>query len=163
MSDSRAPAPPERSPRSTPAASSAAVSAAMRAARVRDTGPELAIRTELFARGLRYRIHRRPLESLRSEADVVFPRERVAVYVDGCFWHRCPDHGVMPKANATWWRDKLDANVERDRRADRLLTAAGWVVVRVWEHESPVVAATRIEIVVRAIRTGGTRGAPLPG
>ena len=124
----------------------------MRANRPRDTGPELAVRTELFARGLRYRIHRRPLSTLRSEADIVFPRERVAVYVDGCFWHRCPQHGVRPIANGAWWRQKLDANVDRDRRADRVLHEAGWTVIRVWEHESPAAAAGRIETVVRALR-----------
>lgn len=124
----------------------------MRANRPRDTGPELAIRAELFARGLRYRIHRRPLPSLRSEADVVFPRERVAVYVDGCFWHRCPQHGVLPTANGAWWRTKLDTNVQRDRRADHVLEEAGWTVMRVWEHESPVAAADRIERLVRDLR-----------
>lgn len=124
----------------------------MRANRPRDTGPELAVRAELFARGLRYRIHRRPLSTLRSEADIVFPRERVAVYVDGCFWHRCPQHCVQPTANGVWWRQKLDANVERDRRADRLLSEAGWTVVRVWEHESAATAAEHIEAVVRALR-----------
>lgn len=125
----------------------------MRANRPRDTAPELAVRGELFARGLRYRIHHCPLRSLRSEADVVFPRERVAVYIDGCFWHRCPEHGVMPTANGAWWRTKLDANVERDRRADHALREAGWTVVRVWEHESPIAAANRIEQIVRELRT----------
>ncbi len=124
----------------------------MRANRPRDTRPELAVRSELFARGLRYRVHRRPLTTLRSQADVVFPRERVAIYIDGCFWHRCPEHGVLPVANGTWWRLKLDTNVDRDRRTDRVLQESGWTVVRVWEHESPATAADRIETIVRALR-----------
>ena len=82
----------------------------------------------------------------------MFPRERVAVYVDGCFWHRCPTHAVLPTANGAWWRQKLDANVERDRRTDRALEEAGWTVVRVWEHESPAAAGDRIESIVRARR-----------
>src|SRR5687767_12739760 len=116
--------------RSTPKASSPAASSTMRANRPRNTGPERAIRSELFARGLRFRVHRRPLAGLRSEADVVFPRERVAVFVDGCFWHRCPTHGVLPKSNREWWSQKLSSNVERDRRSDLRLIEDGWAVVR---------------------------------
>src|SRR5689334_3181348 len=107
----------------------------MVANRPRDTGPELALRRELFARGLRYRVHRRPVPGLRAQADVLFPRERVAVFVDGCFWHGCPDHGVLPKSNREFWSAKLAGNVERDRRTDRNLNESGWLVLRVWEHE----------------------------
>jgi DNA mismatch endonuclease (patch repair protein) len=74
----------------------------------------------------------------------VFPKQRVAVFVDGCFWHRCPDHGTSPQANSTYWRVKLDRNVARDQRNDAALAAAGWLVVRVWEHDDPQVAADRI-------------------
>lgn len=81
---------------------------------------------------------------MRRRADVVFPRLRVAVYVDGCFWHNCPIHGTSPKANATWWREKLDRNRQRDVDTDRVLRAAGWTVVRVWEHEDANEAATRV-------------------
>ena len=124
----------------------------MRANRSRDTGPERAIRSALHARGLRYQLHRRAVRDVRSEADLLFPKERVAVYVDGCFWHSCPKHRVLPKANATWWKSKLQANVDRDRRVDAALAGHGWTVVRVWEHEPPEHAADSIEATVRAQR-----------
>jgi DNA mismatch endonuclease (patch repair protein) len=82
---------------------------------------------------------------MRRRADVVFTRARVAVFVDGCFWHRCPEHSTIPTANRAWWIDKLDANVTRDRDTDAQLGAAGWLVIRVWEHEDPVRVADRIE------------------
>ncbi len=85
----------------------------------------------------------------RARPDVVFTRARVAVFVDGCFWHRCPEHGTSPKTNGGWWRRKLDANVERDRATDATLEAAGWTVIRIWEHEDAVAAADRVEAVVR--------------
>jgi DNA mismatch endonuclease, patch repair protein len=110
-----------------------------------DTKPELALRRELYRRGLRYRIDVQVLPGLRRRADVAFPRRRVAVFVDGCFWHACPEHGTSPKANAVWWRAKLDANVQRDRDTDRRLEEAGWTPVRIWEHEDPVRAADLVE------------------
>ena len=116
----------------------------------RDTKPELALRRALWARGLRYRIDSAPLPGLRRRADLIFTRARVAVYVDGCFWHRCPIHATAPKANSRWWSDKLDANERRDRDTDEKLTAAGWLVMRVWEHEDADQAASRVETVVRA-------------
>lgn len=116
----------------------------------RDTAPELAIRHELWRRGLRYRVDLPPLPGLRRRADLVFTKARVAVYVDGCFWHRCPIHATSPKANSDWWAEKLDANVRRDRDTDRRLEEAAWTVVRVWEHEDAEDAAERIERVVRS-------------
>jgi DNA mismatch endonuclease (patch repair protein) len=116
----------------------------------RDTRPELELRRGLHARGLRYRVDARPEAALRGRADILFPGPRVAVYVDGCFWHSCPDHGVLPKGNREWWRAKLEATVERDRASEDALAARGWTVVRVWEHEDPVAAADRIEAAVRA-------------
>jgi DNA mismatch endonuclease (patch repair protein) len=89
------------------------------------------------------------LPGLRREADICFPRARVAVFVDGCFWHCCPQHGTLPKANADWWREKLAANKTRDRDTDARLEAAGWLPIRVWEHEQSEVAAARISKVVR--------------
>ena len=129
----------------TPAASSAQVRARMSRQRSRDTGPELALRRELHRRGLRYRVDRRPEPDLRTRADLVFPRARVVVFVDGCFWHRCPEHHTEPTANAQWWRRKLDANQARDRATDATLTERGWTVIRVWEHEDPNTAADRVQ------------------
>ena len=116
----------------------------MRAQRERDTGIERAIRSHLHARGLRFRVHRRLLSGSRREVDVVFPGARVAVFVDGCFWHGCPEHGTWPRNNAEFWRRKIEANVDRDRDTNARLAAEGWTVVRVWEHESPAEAAARI-------------------
>ncbi|MFD8104128.1 very short patch repair endonuclease [Nocardia fluminea] len=127
----------------------AATSARMAKQRRADTAPELALRRELHRAGLRYFVDRPPLEGQRRRADVVFPRLRIAVYVDGCFWHRCPDHATYPKNNAQWWADKLAGNVARDRATDLALTAAGWAVVRVWEHEDPHAAAERITALVK--------------
>lgn len=110
-----------------------------------DTKPELALRKELHRRGLRYRVDVRVLPGLRRRADIVFPGRRVAVFVDGCFWHACPEHGTSPKANAAWWRDKLKGNVQRDRDTDRRLEEAGWTPVRIWEHEDPGRAADLVE------------------
>ncbi|GAA4433397.1 very short patch repair endonuclease [Actinokineospora soli] len=111
----------------------------------RDTGTELALRRALHALGLRYRVHQRPVPGVRREADVVFTRARVAVFVDGCFWHGCPDHATWPKNNAEFWRTKIEANRTRDRDTDARLAAQGWRVVRVWEHEDPTTAATRVQ------------------
>jgi DNA mismatch endonuclease (patch repair protein) len=117
--------------------------------RRRDTAPELELRSELHRRGLRYRIDRRPLEGVPSRADLVFGPARVAVYVDGCFWHSCPEHGTMPRSNEAFWQDKLTRNRERDATVNELLAAQGWTVVRVWEHEEIVAAADRVETAVR--------------
>lgn len=95
---------------------------------------ERALRSELHRRGLRFRKHVAPLRGLRCQADITFSRERLAVFVDGCFWHRCPRHASQPKANARWWKAKLDANVARDRRNDQALEGAGWTVLRLWTH-----------------------------
>ena len=90
---------------------------------------------------------------MRRRADLVFPRARVAVFVDGCFWHRCPRHATSPKNNAAWWATKLDGNVARDRDTDERLAAAGWTVVRIWEHEDPVTAADAVEVALHPART----------
>ncbi|TLF78427.1 very short patch repair endonuclease [Nocardia cyriacigeorgica] len=113
------------------------------------TEPELALRRELHRRGLRYFVDRAPIRGQRRRADVIFPRRRVAVYVDGCFWHSCPEHATYPKNNAEWWAEKLAANVARDRATDAALIAAGWQVIRIWEHEDPVAAADRIHAALR--------------
>ncbi|MGW4635857.1 very short patch repair endonuclease [Nocardia sp. NPDC004415] len=127
-----------------------ATSARMSRQRRARTAPELALRRELHRAGLRYFVDRPPIKGQRRRADVVFPRLRIAVYVDGCFWHRCPEHATSPKNNAQWWADKLAGNVARDRATDAALTAAGWQVVRVWEHEDAHAAAEQIGALVRA-------------
>nr|WP_276313701.1 very short patch repair endonuclease [Antribacter gilvus] len=118
--------------------------AKMQRVRSRDTKPEMAVRRELHRRGRRYFVHQAVLPG-RRRVDVVFPRTRVAVFIDGCFWHSCPDHLRMPASNLDYWAMKLRRNRERDRQTDRDLEAAGWTVVRVWEHEPPDAAADRIE------------------
>jgi DNA mismatch endonuclease, patch repair protein len=125
-------------------ATDAATSARMARQRRVGTAPEIALRRELHRRGCRYFVDRPPLTGLRRRADLVFPRRRVAVYVDGCFWHRCPQHATSPRNNAQWWADKLAGNVARDRDTDARLFAAGWQVVRIWEHEDAVTAADRV-------------------
>lgn len=120
----------------------------MQANRSRDTSPELALRRLLHASGLRYRVSARPLAGVRRTADLVFRPARVAVFVDGCFWHGCPEHGTRPKTNSDYWAPKLERNVERDRETDELLADAGWMSVRVWEHEDAAEAAARIAGIV---------------
>ncbi|GAA1283396.1 hypothetical protein GCM10009634_30220 [Saccharothrix xinjiangensis] len=120
------------------------VRARMSKQRSRDTEIEVALRRELHRLGLRYRVHRRPVRAVRREADVVFGPAKVAVFVDGCFWHGCPEHGTWPKRNGEFWRAKIEGNRARDANTDRVLDEAGWLAVRVWEHEDPVVAASRV-------------------
>jgi DNA mismatch endonuclease (patch repair protein) len=140
----------------TPKASSSDALRRMQRQRRADTQPELRLRAELHRAGLRYRIHH-PLPGTRRRADVVFSGARVAVFVDGCFWHCCPEHGTKPRNNAEWWSAKLAGNVLRDRDTDRRLVEQGWRVVRVWEHEDPAEAARRVASAVRerAAATGG--------
>lgn len=121
----------------------------------RDTKAEMAVRRAVWRRGLRYRVDVKPLPGSRRRADLVFTRVKVAVFADGCFWHGCPLHATAPKANADWWKEKLAANVERDRDTDRRLDEAGWRVVRIWEHEDAEDAADRVEEVVREHRLAG--------
>ena len=109
----------------------------MRSNRGRDTGPELALRRVLHARGLRYRVdHPLPFDR-RRRADVAFTRARVAVFVDGCFWHGCPEHGSTPRANSAFWSAKIERNRARDADTTERLEGLGWTVLRFWEHEEP--------------------------
>jgi len=135
-----------------PRALSPAVRARFQRQKIRDTAPEMALRSELHRRGLRYRVDVPLLGTRRGRADILFSRARVVVMVDGCFWHRCPDHGLVPRSNGDWWQQKLDRNVERDRQTDAELASRGWTVMRIWEHESPITAADLIEGVVRQPR-----------
>lgn len=112
--------------------------------RRRDTQPELALRSLLHAAGHRFRVAY-PVPGLRRcSIDVAFPRRKLAVFVDGCFWHGCGEHGTHPKTNADRWAAKLESNRQRDRRVDQHLRDQGWTVVRVWEHEDPHAAADRV-------------------
>ncbi|MFP3714509.1 very short patch repair endonuclease [Puerhibacterium sp. TATVAM-FAB25] len=123
----------------------------MSTARRRDTAPELAIRRQLHARGLRYRVAYPVPGQRRRTIDIAFTRKRIAVFVDGCFWHGCPEHGTRPRANSDWWTRKLTANQVRDRDTDRVLSAMGWKVLRLWEHESPAAAAEKVVAAVAAV------------
>lgn len=116
----------------------------MQRQRRRDTELEMQLRRRLHAAGHRFRVDYRLEPSLRVRGDIVFTRKKVVVFVDGCFWHGCPEHATQPKNNAEWWQAKLAANVARDRRADRELAERGWRVLRVWEHEDLDIAADRV-------------------
>jgi DNA mismatch endonuclease (patch repair protein) len=120
----------------------------MQANRGRDTKPELALRSAVHALGLRYRVNARPLKSVRRTADLVFGRARVAVFMDGCFWHGCPDHHTVAATNSAFWAEKVTTNRRRDADTDRRLEEAGWLCVRVWEHEDPHDAALKIRDMV---------------
>jgi DNA mismatch endonuclease (patch repair protein) len=125
----------------------------MSAQRNQDTTPELKIRRELHAMGLRYRVHFRPLPDLRRKADIVFTRAHVAVFVDGCFWHGCPEHGRRRhEVNGWYWPEKTARNQRRDADTNARLGDAGWTVIRVWEHEQPGTAAQRIADLVQGAR-----------
>lgn len=137
-------------------ASSPASRKSMQGNRARDTEPELAIRRILHGQGFRYRVSARPLKGVRRTADLVFGPAKVAVFVDGCFWHRCPDHATDPKTNSDYWKPKLQRNAERDRETDSLLEEAGWLSVRVWEQEDPKVAVQRVARIVRQRRKANT-------
>lgn len=133
-----------------PNPSSNAVSAVMRANRKTDTKPEVRLRSALQRRGLRFRKNLLlRLGSVRVRPDVVFPARKVAIFVDGCFWHRCPAHGVSPRSNSAYWQEKLDGNVARDTKVTAQLRAQGWTVIRVWEHADPEDAAAAIALALR--------------
>jgi len=116
----------------------------MKAAKPRDTAPEKTLRSELHKRGLRYQIDVRPVQELNRRADIVFRSVKVAIFVDGCFWHGCPKHGTQAKANAEFWKNKIKQNQIRDEDTNERLKKAGWKVVRVWEHENPEQASKKI-------------------
>jgi DNA mismatch endonuclease (patch repair protein) len=125
----------------------------MQGQRSRDTAPELALRRELHRRGLRYRLDQKIVPGTQRRADIVFRPSRVAVFVDGCFWHGCPAHGShVPTVNEWYWPDKIAGNKARDADTNERLRAAGWTVIRVWEHDDPRAAAERVIAAVR--RTG---------
>ncbi|WP_165771397.1 DNA mismatch endonuclease Vsr [Clavibacter tessellarius] len=134
-------------------ASSDASRRVMRSNRRRDTAPELAVRRILHAEGMRYRIDSRVVRETRSRADIAFTRQRIAVFIDGCFWHSCPEHLHLPKANADYWIPKLTRNVERDAEVTAVLRGLGWTVLRFWEHEPAPEVADRIIAAVEKARS----------
>ncbi|MFE6233745.1 very short patch repair endonuclease [Cellulosimicrobium sp. NPDC057862] len=142
---------PQRVP-AHPGSASARVSEKMSRARRRDTKPELALRRVLHAHGLRYRVAFPVPGQRRRTIDIAFTRPRVAVFVDGCFWHGCPEHGTSPRSNSEWWRIKLAANHARDLDTNRLLEQQGWLVLRYWEHQEPSAVAAEIERVLSGVR-----------
>ncbi|MFF2198182.1 very short patch repair endonuclease [Streptomyces sp. NPDC058157] len=131
----------------------AAVRARMSRQKRHDTSVEVSLRRALHAAGLRYRVHRKPVKGVRREADIVFGPARVAVFVDGCFWHGCPLHATWPKNNSDFWRAKIEGNRRRDLDTDARFADAGWLVLRVWEHEGVDEAAARVIRAVAARRT----------
>ena len=122
----------------------------MQANRSRDTGPELAVRRLVHAAGLRYRVDVRPVPTLRCKADLVFTRAKVAVFVDGCFWHGCEEHFTHPKANADYWEQKINRNKSRDAASTRALDEQGWTVLRYWEHQPAAEVAKAIKAALAA-------------
>ncbi|MGC9376184.1 very short patch repair endonuclease [Streptomyces sp. MH13] len=132
--------------------SSAAVSARMSRQGSRDTAPEVAVRRLLHASGLRYRVNVPVPGMPRRTIDIVFPKSRVAIFLDGCFWHGCPQHATQPKSNAEWWRTKLDKNMSRDIETTEHLQAEGWTVLRFWEHEVPDDVANTVRAAVLSAR-----------
>lgn len=130
-----------------PAAISEAVSGAMRSMPEKGTGPEMAVRRLLFARGLRYRVHSPVPGAPRRSIDIAFPGKKVAVFIDGCFWHGCTEHRNIPVHNRDWWQNKIDQNRLRDRDTDEKLREAGWTVFRFWEHDA---AEMIVESVMKA-------------
>lgn len=137
-----------------PQGSESAVTRRMRANRSRDTRPELAVRRLVHRAGLRYRVDVRPLAGFNRRADLVFTRAKVAVFVDGCFWHGCPEHHTVARTNADFWEAKVRRNRERDAETTTVLQKAGWQVLRVWEHEEPAAVAREVEQLVRARKSG---------
>lgn len=135
-----------RDSRGMPTPLNPTVSSNMRRMPTCNTSPEVMVRKALHALGLRYRLHR---ADLPGRPDIVFPRQRIAVFVDGCFWHYCPQHCVVPRNNRLWWLAKLRANRRRDQRNDEALKKLGWVAIRVWEHENYESAANRVSRAVR--------------
>lgn len=128
----------------------------MQGNRSRDTAPEMAVRQLVHARGLRYRVDARPLAGTNRRADLVFRKAKVAVFVDGCFWHGCPEHLKPVRTNATFWVEKVARNKARDAETDILLLEAGWRVIRSWEHEDPAAVAERIVNAVAVSATGAS-------
>jgi DNA mismatch endonuclease, patch repair protein len=142
-----------------PAASSPSVRRVMQAVKRQDTAAEILLRRRLHSAGLRFRKEVSPEPGLRCKADVVFPRQKVCVFIDGCFWHRCPAHFKLPRANSAWWGEKIQATVERDGRQQQLLESRGWTVLRFWEHcITPTLVDEAVCLIEAAVRLNKRAG-----
>ncbi|QNE45870.1 DNA mismatch endonuclease Vsr [Glaciihabitans sp. INWT7] len=130
-------------------ATSATARKVMQGNRGRDTKPELAVRRLVHARGMRYRVNARVEPDIRRSADMLFTRKRIAVFIDGCYWHGCPAHFVLPKAHPDYWEAKIAGNRKRDAETNSLLELRGWTILRFWSHESPICVADKVEAAVR--------------
>jgi DNA mismatch endonuclease, patch repair protein len=130
---------------SYPHPTSPAVSARMKANRKVDSRPEKSLRARLHRDGYRFRKNYRvDLQGFECTPDIVFTAKKLAIFVDGCFWHACPEHGTQPVANSQYWLPKLERNKERDREVEAALAQAGWRVLRIWEHVPVDEAAARV-------------------
>ncbi|SBP89274.1 very short patch repair endonuclease [Thiomonas delicata] len=133
--------------------SSPETSRRMAKVRQKGTDAEIALRRELYCRGLRYRVDYEVIKKPRRVADVAFPGLKIAIFVDGCFWHGCPEHATWPKQNAEFWRKKIKANRLRDADTNSRLLTVGWTVLRFWEHESPIEATETVARMVAMVRS----------
>lgn len=133
--------------------SSPETSRRMAKVRQKGTGAEVALRRELYRGGLRYRVEFEVLKKPRRVADVAFPGLRIAVFVDGCFWHGCPEHATWPKQNAEFWCQKIEANRLREADTNERLRSIGWTVLRFWEHGPPIKAAETIAQLVATAKS----------
>ena len=122
----------------------------MQGNRSRDTKPEMAVRSAVHRRGIRFRVSARPQPELARTADLVLRKTRIAVFVDGCYWHGCPDHHTQPATNSQYWADKIARNIERDSETTAYLQHAGWTVLRFWEHEDPEAVADQVQEAVHS-------------
>jgi DNA mismatch endonuclease (patch repair protein) len=127
----------------------------MRRNRPRDTSPELRLRRLLHSRGLRYRVSARPLPPLPRTADILFTKAKVAVFIDGCYWHGCEEHYRPSTRNSQFWREKIEGNKRRDHDTNRRLADAGWTVIRRWEHDDAEVVADEV---IAAVSQRSVRG-----
>jgi DNA mismatch endonuclease, patch repair protein len=138
-----------------PWASNQAVRRVMQGNRKRDTRPEIALRRVLHSRGLRYRVAAKPLADRPWTADLVFRGLQLAVFVDGCYWHGCPEHYTVPRTNTSYWSEKIARNRARDAQVEADLRAAGWTALRIWEHEPVQTAADRVLVALGRLRDVG--------
>jgi DNA mismatch endonuclease (patch repair protein) len=147
-----------------PGASSPSVRKVMQHNVGHTTGIESRLQAALTVGGLAFEVDQRVESDLRWKADVVFPQQRICVFVDGCFWHGCPAHFRPPHSNSAWWTEKIQANVDRDCRQKETLGARGWKVFRFWEHELGTDCNRCVQKILRALKRAGSTGpSPRPG